>query len=78
MFIGNTFDTLCYEVSDSGAWYGPPPLPAALLLLPLCCRVLPRSSAPTGRYAGRSWIARGNVITGNMCAADNEMQPNVL
>jgi hypothetical protein len=29
LFIGNTFDTLCYEVSDSGAWY------AALLFLRL-------------------------------------------
>jgi hypothetical protein len=23
LFIGNTFDTLCFEVSDSGAWYPP-------------------------------------------------------
>lgn len=36
IFKSNTLSDLCYEVSDSGAW-----------------------------YAGRSWVARGNVIVNN-------------
>jgi len=53
LFVGNTFDTLCYEVSDSGAWYTPPELAA---------NVCERGC----RYAGRSWIQRGNVIMSNV------------